>query len=373
MAVDLGSAGPEIVVRIVTTPEEREAVERFRYEVYVEEMGRYRATADHEHRRLSDPEDDHSWIIYAAMSDGSQVGDVVGTTRVTWGGFGFSARQIEQYQLAPFLAEIPAERMCVGERTMISPAWRGTDLFPTLTAPCEALTLAHDVRVVFGACEPHLVSFYAAYQRPFGTRNINSAETGFLLPLVSFPQAPEALLEFGVDGALPRCVEDVLLGSGTVFGPSFVGDRAYERHLVAEIAALSSALLPSIFEGLTDDEVARCVQRSNVVTCCTGDRLLKTGGSARNAFVVLEGELTVSRDGVPVGAVGPGEIVGEMAALLRQPRGFDVDVVSDGTRVLSLSERTIARLADTDPATAAKLASNIARQACRRLAAVGAA
>ena len=37
----------EIEIRTADTDEEREAVYRFRYAVYVEEMGRYRATADH--------------------------------------------------------------------------------------------------------------------------------------------------------------------------------------------------------------------------------------------------------------------------------------------------------------------------------------
>ena len=54
-----------VEVRIAATDAEREAVFRFRYEVYVEELGRYRGLADHEHRRLVDAEDDHSWIVYA--------------------------------------------------------------------------------------------------------------------------------------------------------------------------------------------------------------------------------------------------------------------------------------------------------------------
>ena len=310
-----------VEVRIATTQAEREAVFRFRYEVYVEELGRYRAVADHEHRRLADPEDDHSWIVYGAVD-----GEVVGTMRLTWGGHGCSERQVEQYQLAPFLAEVPAECLVVGERAMISPRWRGSDLFPVLTGPCEMLTAAHDVRIAFGACEPHLLSLYAAYQRPYGTRNINTPEAGFLVPLVSFPQEPEALLEFGQDGQLPRCVRDALTSTGTVDSPAFVGDEAYEQSVLRQVAALDG----SVFEGMGDAEVASCVRRSNVVTCRAGDRLLKTGGSARNAFVVLDGALAVSRDGAPVGSAAAGDIVGEMAYLLHQPRGFDVDVVEDG-------------------------------------------
>ena len=121
-------------------------------------------------------------------------------------------------------------------------------------------------------------------------------------------------------------------------------------------------------DGMTSDDIVRCVRRSNVLTCHEGDRLLKVGGSAHNVFVVLEGRLEVSRDGAPVGSIGPGEVVGEMAHLLRMPRGFDVDVTEPGARLLSLSNRTLAGLADDDPATSARLLSNISRQLCRRLA-----
>jgi hypothetical protein len=116
----------------VETAAELEAIQRFRYDVYVEEMGRYGSIADHEHQLLGDEEDTRSWIVYATDS-----GRVVASTRVTWGGAGISTRQIEQYQLEPFLAEIPAERLAVGERTMIAPSWRGVDLFPALTDHLE--------------------------------------------------------------------------------------------------------------------------------------------------------------------------------------------------------------------------------------------
>ncbi len=89
-----------LTIGIAQTAEERDAVYRFRYSVYVEEMGRYRGSADHDGHRLSDPEDEWSWIAYARDGD-----EVVATTRLTWGGAGFSPRQIEQYGLAPFLAE----------------------------------------------------------------------------------------------------------------------------------------------------------------------------------------------------------------------------------------------------------------------------
>ena len=81
-------------VGLAETDEQKEAVYRFRYSVYVEEMGRYQGSADHAGRRLVEPDDDQSWIFYARADDG----EVVGTARLSWGGNGFTERQIEEYR-----------------------------------------------------------------------------------------------------------------------------------------------------------------------------------------------------------------------------------------------------------------------------------
>ena len=111
-------------IGIAETEEERRAVYRLRYDVYVEEMGRYQSVADHEQRMLYEEVDKQSRISYAAID-----GEVVATARLTWGGDGpFTQRMIDQYGLAPFLAELPASAIAVGERAMIRPHLRGTDI-----------------------------------------------------------------------------------------------------------------------------------------------------------------------------------------------------------------------------------------------------
>ena len=108
-------------VGLAETVEQKEAVYRFRYTVYVEEMGRYQGSADHVGRRLVEPDDEQSWIFYARADDG----EVVGTARLSWGGNGFTQRQIDEYRLDPFLAELPHEHIALGERVMVKPELRG--------------------------------------------------------------------------------------------------------------------------------------------------------------------------------------------------------------------------------------------------------
>src|SRR5207244_3835207 len=80
--------------------------------------------------------------------------EVVAANRISWGGNGFSERQIEQYQLAPFLEEIPPEMIVVGERAMVTPSLRGTNLLFETMEHGRALVDDYDIHVVFGCCEP---------------------------------------------------------------------------------------------------------------------------------------------------------------------------------------------------------------------------
>jgi serine/threonine-protein kinase len=140
----------------------------------------------------------------------------------------------------------------------------------------------------------------------------------------------------------------------------------YVLHLRAAMHEIEAQNI-SAFHAFTDEEVERCLARSNVIECAGGDRVLKKGGAARNIFVVLDGMLE-ARDGERVvGVIRTGEVFGEMAFLLERPRALDVYAVTDSVRVLSLSESTIRTMVAEDPAVAAKLLFNIAKMLSVRI------
>jgi hypothetical protein len=352
-----------ITFRRATTPEEVEAVQRLRFDVYVGELGRYRSKADN--GRFAEPEDDHSWLFYAREGD-----EMLATGRLTWGGHGFSARQIEQYQLQPFLDEIPAERLLVGERMAIKPSRRGTNLVDELMQSTRPFVDQYDPRLVFGCCEPHLLSLYLGMgQRPYAEHNINSPDAGYLIPLVTLLPDVDGLRGVGFDttpGALPRCVEQVLAHAGAVRSEALVAPDEYWSHIRHTLDELHAQNI-SAFDGFSDDESQRCISRSNIIECDAGDRVLKQGGSARNIFLVLEGTLEVRDDSHIVGVLTPGDAFGEMAFLLERPRSFNVDAATAGTRVLSLSEGTLRKMITDDPTVAAKLLLNLSKMLCVRL------
>jgi hypothetical protein len=348
-----------------TTAAEIEAVQRLRYAVYVEEMGRYHDVAGGEDGRFAEPEDAHSRIFYAR--DGNKV---VAATRMTCGADGFSGRQVDQYQLAPFLAELPAELIGVGERNTVLSSHRGSGVLDELLVYCAESLAPLDLRVVFGCCEPHLLSLYLKMgQRAYAEHNINSPTAGYLIPLVAFIPDVDALRGVGAEtapGELPRCVESVLGRGGTVRSEVVSDHDEYWSEIRRTLDELDAQQI-SAFDGFSDDETERCIARSTIIECAGGDRVLKRGGTARNIFVVLHGTLEVRDGDTIVNVLNAGDAFGEIAFLLERPRSFDVDAVTDDTRILSLSEGALRKMIAEDATIAAKLLLNLSKMLCVRL------
>jgi hypothetical protein len=359
---------------LAETEEEKREVYRFRYEVYVEEMGRYRGTADHQNRWLVEPEDEYSRIFYAR-----QDGRVVACSRLTWGGDApFSRRQIEQYDLEPFLAEVPVEAIAVGERAMVVKHLRGTDIYQQLGRKGSSFVSEKRIQLLFAACEPHLLSLYLGLgSRTYARRNINSPEAGYLIPIVTVTEdveyfrrigAPRANLvkDFGNDARIPPCVDRLIVSRGTVTSGQLHAPESYWTEVYGALSALKNNRL-SAFDGLPEDGAVRCLGKSNIIECQAGDRVLKKGGVARNLFVVLSGTLEVRDGESTVNVIGPGEVFGEIAFLLGRPRSMDVYAVTDDVRILSLSESTIRQAIERNPEIAAKLLLNMSKMLCMRL------
>jgi len=339
---------------VATTADQREAVFRFWYSVYVEEMGRYRKIADHANRQLRGPEDDRSRIFYAEDD-----GQVIAACRFSWGAEGFSDRQIEQYQLEPFLREVPHEVMLVGERTMVAAAHRGGSVYVDLAYSTTPMAEELGILLSFGASEPHLVSYYAQFgQRPYAARQYFSEESGYIIPTLAIPKGVDA---FGDDP--PACIRDAIVGSPTVRNAVTDGDEQY-------VAALQDAIgttRPGLIAGMTDDEIRRLTARGTLITCASGDQILRKGGTARNPFLVVSGRLEARRANGDTTMLGAGDLFGESGWLGEERRQNDVFVVEDSSRILALSDGVVRKMSEADPSLAARVHSNVSSMLWSRL------
>jgi len=86
-----------------------------------------------------------------------------------------------------------------------------------------------------------------------------------------------------------------------------------------------------LFEGLDPGAIEFLAQRMQEVSVPLGGHIVKAGDFAYRFFVILSGDAAVSRDGVAVAGLNPGDIFGEMALFEDVRRNADVVAASPMT------------------------------------------
>ena len=369
------TSSSDIHIDLAQADDECEAIYHFRYRIYVDEMGRYRSIADHQGKRLVEADDDGAHLVAAWQND-----RLVGTARLTWGGdTAFTNRHLEQYDLAKFRHSLSDDQIIIGERFMIEPALRGSDLLYRIFCFYMSFCNQRRVQLAFGDCEPHLLNVYQGLGfRTYTRRNVNSPETGYLVPLVLviedlayFHQVgsplTSVLQDFDGQARVPEQLKTLLADGEAVLSQRLLDTESYWASIQQRLQPLEDGR-SHLFAGMTPDQVQHCLDKSNVIACARGDRVIKKDNVAQNMFVVLKGIVEV-RDGNDVLAVlSAGEMIGEIAFFLGQPRTRDVYAASDDVEILSLSESNLRKLIEAQSGTAAILLKNIATMLCHRLA-----
>ena len=114
-----------------------------------------------------------------------------------------------------------------------------------------------------------------------------------------------------------------------------------------------------LFAGCTSKELERIARSGDEIKMTAGSLLVDQGQTGREAFVVLDGTVTVKRNGRKVATLGPGAIVGELSLLDHGPRTATVVCETDCT-LFVISQRHFLAVLDDVPTIAHKLLAALA-------------
>jgi CRP/FNR family transcriptional regulator, cyclic AMP receptor protein len=114
-----------------------------------------------------------------------------------------------------------------------------------------------------------------------------------------------------------------------------------------------------LFNGFSQKDLEKIAKAGDEVHMPAGSLIVDQGQMGREAFVVIEGSVTVKRNGKKVATLGPGSIVGELSLLDHGPRTATAVAESDCTLLL-LSQRTFLGVVDDVPALGHKLLASLA-------------
>jgi CRP-like cAMP-binding protein len=116
-----------------------------------------------------------------------------------------------------------------------------------------------------------------------------------------------------------------------------------------------------LFEDLSRKELSELAKLTEDVDVAAGKVLCKEGGIGREFFLIMEGEVEVSRGGKPIAALGSGEFVGEIALIEDVPRTATVTAKTP-LRFFVMTRQAFHQLLDANPAVERKVLRALARR-----------
>jgi predicted GNAT family N-acyltransferase len=108
-------------VRIAQSEAERARIFRFRYAVYIQEMGKQFPFADHAQRLLSDPLDRNGVHLFIEKGEA-----VIATLRINWGSDEAVPREFSEWYSLGSFSDYPARQQSFTSRMMVAHESRGS-------------------------------------------------------------------------------------------------------------------------------------------------------------------------------------------------------------------------------------------------------
>ncbi|MBF0268336.1 MAG: cyclic nucleotide-binding domain-containing protein [Alphaproteobacteria bacterium] len=356
--------------------DEREAVWRFRYGVYVEEMGKIAlANADHKRRFLADELDEDALILYAQEGDA-----VVATLRINNAKRTRLPPALETaYRLSRFSAIAP-ERLSFSSRLMVARDLRGSVALHKILSRAYELGLESGVVYDFCYCAPALIELYEHLgYRPY-TENFLDPEVGYRVPLILALKDAAHLeavqspfwrkLKNRPDLWQKQSDADWLareFPATTKAARWGAGEDAFWQFLADKLRPSTGSRVP-LLEGLSDDERKRVLKSGTVLSCQAGDTILRIGDVGNELFVVLSGlaEVRLPKAKQPIAVLEPGQVFGEIAFIANVKRSADVVALAE-SEILVVSQTFLRKLMRSAPDLASKVLFNLSRVLCERL------
>ena len=115
-----------------------------------------------------------------------------------------------------------------------------------------------------------------------------------------------------------------------------------------------------MFEGCTIRELDLIARAGTDIVMTAGTTIIDQGQTGREAFIVLDGTVSVRRNGRRVAELGPGAMIGELSLLDHGPRTATVTCDTD-CELFVLDQRHFMGVLHDTPQLAARLLAHLAR------------
>lgn len=373
----MSQPSPSIRVVGASTPEERRLVYQLRYKVFVEEQ-HYKIPDTTPERGVYSDSDEGAWLALAHDGD-----TPIGTLATnSWRLGGLDDALVEHLHLLHFAERFSRDSISVMHKAMLLERYRGSTAFMQMVAVALQSTQTTSSRFIFCDCAPALVHFYERLGFRRYAPHFYHDRTGILaVPMVlalgdhehlarvgspvlalvralNIPDDPEVRTYLAHHWALPELPEQVAADAPLLQTPA------------ADTRTFHLSRSP-VFAGLGEQEIRDLVvHRADWRPFRRKDEIITPAQAESELHLILDGyvEIAIEQQGrrLAIATAGPGELLGEIGALLEIPPTAHVLALTNGT-VLRLPRERLRALLTDEPRAAAIFYRNLARLVAERL------
>lgn len=362
-------------VLVATTPEERHAIYRFRYNVYVEEMGKNPRYANHTERILKDELDDTATLLYLMID-----GNIAATVRRNLLHLTpLPATLRMALQIDRFMDAFPASALSFDSRFMVAPKWRNSFVAGLIVTEVYRMARQQGIQFDFSHASPWLVPFYENLGFRRYTDNFLDEDAGLQIPMVSLFEDIEHLrLVHSPFYRLARRLPNRSIAKDwfvQAFPQHTKFFNTYEHSIeqvwnfwLSQQQAISNQTV-SLFQGLTEENIKKLLKHGAFHPVKAGEAILRMGDINNSVFVVLSG--TVQRSSISntaassLSTLGPYQFFGEATLFAELPSPEQVIALTD-TELLILPRQAMMRAMKTMPEAICQLFLYASRSLCER-------
>lgn len=350
-----------VEIREAVKPEEREAVYRLRYDIYVDEMGRFQEFADASRRRIEEPWDATAHL-FAAWSDG----EIVGTLRYNACRDG-PAEYEDRFELERFAPLYPAH-VSMASKFLVRPAFRSSGVAIGLLGAAYRFGRSRGDRLTFIDCRPHLLRMYQLLGCRTYRSNIELPSSGTVTPMVQivddneyFARIRSPMLRYAREFPGSTDTRDFFASRFPEYAsliPQFAlsEDDAYAA-IVESLAGEPAKQIP-LFGAMSQDELTSIAKIFDILDYDADQWVFRQGDHSAGMFVILDGQVEAVREGNHmqrvVATFSRGDAFGEMGFLSAVKRTASIRT-RERTKVLVLSPTEYDRLVQSNPMLAIRL------------------
>ncbi len=114
-----------------------------------------------------------------------------------------------------------------------------------------------------------------------------------------------------------------------------------------------------LFSSCSKKDLQSIAKSSTEVDVLAGATIVEQGDMGTEAFVILDGEAVVKRNGRKIASLTAGDAIGELSLLDRGPRTAYVEAVTD-MRLLRINSKDFSSLLQETPGLAMKMLASLA-------------